>query len=416
MFKLKWMRNFCLSLFAVVGVLQIRQTIVTSDDITHSRATRSASFSQEVTEIKQIRIRTVKDGEYCIAANIVQGSLNETDRITLVLHLSSDRLNTHKLMEHTQNWDGPISLSVVFPENMQLNASDVRCAISKLQSLMKSDRNAQEKLSAHFILKNVTCEDFVEPDLTREKKLANCQIRQKSMTSEEKARNMLKYPVNKARNTARKFVSTDYILSADMDHFFSKNFEPKMRKLAKEVLSENNKTVLVYRIFEIDGSVKTHPQTKEDLHRLFLTYKAQEFHKYYGAHNIPKLYEWFKSDEKTDQTSVQFYKPYTSNSWEPQFVSTNKIPFHDETFKYPQRDNTVLRWEMCRAGYKFAIVDDVYMYHLGFKEPSELKLTNRARQIFRKQFYGIIKNFNKRIDRQYPSTKHKCPNFDYYSV
>ncbi|CAD5216242.1 unnamed protein product [Bursaphelenchus okinawaensis] len=413
MSKLKMLRNVCFACFALVGVLQLRQNYATSDEIVHSRAERSAIYMQEITEIQQVRIRTMPNDEYCVAANIIQGKINETDRITLILHMSSDRLNTKKLAEHAKNWDGPISIAVVFPEETQLNSSYVNCAISKLQRLALMDKDVSEKLSVHFIVKGVTCEDFVLRNFTIGHQYDRCAIMRPKLSDNQQIKRMVEYPVNKARNVARKFVSTDYILSADMDHFFSKDFELKMRTLAKRVLSESPKAVLVYRIFEVSDQAKTQPKTKEDLHRLFLSYNAQEFHKYYGAHNIPKLYEWFMKPEK-DEVGIQFYKPYTNPAWEPQFVSSTNIPLHDETFLYPLRDNTVLRWEMCRAGYKFAIVEDVFMYHLGYKEPGELKLTNQARDTIRKPFWHVLKSFISRMNKQYPTTKHKCPNFDKY--
>lgn len=40
-----------------------------------------------------------------------------------------------------------------------------------------------------------------------------------------------------------------------MDHLFSKQFEEKVLDLAKRVLSKQSKTVLVYRIFEVDNNV-----------------------------------------------------------------------------------------------------------------------------------------------------------------
>lgn len=117
------------------------------------------------------------------------------------------------------------------------------------------------------------------------------------------------YPVNKARNVARKFAATKYILSADLDHLFSRNFEKKVLGLAKDLLTKEPKTVLVYRIFEISEKVKKQAQTKTDLQKLFFQYQAQEFHKYYGAHNIPQLYEWFKEPENEEKATVQFYRP-----------------------------------------------------------------------------------------------------------
>lgn len=137
---------------------------------------------------------------------------------------------------------------------------------------------------------------------------------------------MAAYPINEARNLARnvspsaarrygkvniifQLSTSNYIVIADMDHLFSKNFEAKMLSLAKRQLTKNPKTVLVYRIFEVHESVKDFPKTKKDLYRLFNESKAQEFHKYYGAHNIPRLNPWFESPENLkNDTKIQFYR------------------------------------------------------------------------------------------------------------
>ena len=94
-----------------------------------------------------------------------------------------------------------------------------------------------------------------------------------------------------------------------MDHMFSKHFEAKMLTLAKRRLIKDPKTVLVYRIFEIANSVADFPETKEDLLLLFNDNRAQEFHKYYGAHSIPRLYQWFHTPPNHgNDTKIQFYR------------------------------------------------------------------------------------------------------------
>jgi hypothetical protein len=68
------------------------------------------------------------DRGFCIAANIIQGEIDEFERITLLLHISNDRLGD-KVIEQVNNWNGPISLAVAFPDGTKFNSTIVKCAI-----------------------------------------------------------------------------------------------------------------------------------------------------------------------------------------------------------------------------------------------------------------------------------------------
>jgi hypothetical protein len=67
---------------------------------------------------------------------------------------------------------------------------------------------------------------------------------------------------------------------------------------------------------------------------------------------------------------------------------------------------------MCRAGFKFAIVHNVFMYHPGIKEQSEKSVLTKARRIVGKKQRQIVAGFNKKLDELYKTTKKTCPNYD----
>ncbi|KAK5972136.1 N-acetyllactosaminide beta-1 3-N-acetylglucosaminyltransferase, partial [Trichostrongylus colubriformis] len=176
------------------------------------------------------------------------------------------------------------------------------------------------------------------------------------------------YPANLARNVARIFSSSKYIIITDYEHLFSEGFEAKVRSIASRRLVEQPRTMLAYRIFEIDNKVEKLPRNKHDLLRLFKSNNAVVFHSMYypGAHDIDGLDEWFAKNGTTDGLFAK-NQIYNRSNWEPQFVSLSRIPFHDELFPFQLRDNTVLRWELCRANYKIDVLDDVFMFHRGIK-------------------------------------------------
>ncbi|KAE9547270.1 hypothetical protein FO519_009519 [Halicephalobus sp. NKZ332] len=333
---------------------------------------------------------------------------DDPEIVTLVLHMSFNRLDS-SINKQFSTWTGPISLAVVFPFEFP-DPKEVLCAVKFLREFRKNDSNALQKLSVHFLFQNQECSGSTIDEESVNN--VNCEEPEEQITDVMKIRQMASYPVNEARNLARNLSLTNYIVIADMDQLFSKNFETKMISLAQKKLIQDPKTVLVYRIFEIADDVEKFPETKDDLLSLFTEDKAQEFHKYYGAHSIPELQQWFDLPENPENnTEIQFYQPYQSHHWEPRFVSLRTIPFHDTNFYYSIRDNTVLRWEMCRAGFKFAIVEDVFTFHLGYKTSEEKQLVGRVASVVHRNALKSLKKFNERMDRVYPKTKRTCPMY-----
>ncbi|KAI6229469.1 N-acetyllactosaminide beta-1,3-N-acetylglucosaminyltransferase [Aphelenchoides besseyi] len=414
MVRTRSLRNIVLALCCLVGVLHIKQQLSSTQ-----KTNIISPYHQEVQNIQVVKIRTMLDKDFCIAANVIQGQVTEYQRITLLLHISNDRLDD-RILTHVKNWDGPVSLAVAFPERTSYNSTALKCAVDSLLELQSKHAEIRDKLSVHFLARNVTeCADFLlttgyAPGSVPERQVSveQCRPKKDNLTADQLAEKFVKYPVNKARNVARKFTTTKYILSADMDHLFSQGFESRMIDLAERTLVNDPKTVLVYRIFEVSKQASKLPQTKENLLELFIDGTAEEFHKYYGAHSIPRLYEWFRYPDDGKSAEIQYYKPYTSHHWEPQFVALNNIPEHDETFIYSSRDNTCLRWEMCRAGYKFAIVQNVFMFHAGYKDANDISLMSKARRIVGRRQRSIIGAFNQRMDKMYNTTKRSCPKYE----
>uniref|UniRef100_A0A914CT79 Uncharacterized protein n=1 Tax=Acrobeloides nanus TaxID=290746 RepID=A0A914CT79_9BILA len=241
--------NVALSMLFCLGIMHIRY---------HNFVLVSTKIHKfDIGSKKESFFYTYK--EYCVFPNIIQASVFYYDRITLVLHISYDRLDP-SLIDQVTNWDAPISLAVVFPKNIFIMHSEIACSAQKLLNYTKNNQKVKKHLSVHFLLGNNTgCDnskvfydsfDFLNKDY--------CSSTNRTTPTNEKSRiqRISQYPVNVARNVARKNSRTKYILIADMDHFFSENFELQMRNMASELLESEPKTVLVYRIFEVSSKVR----------------------------------------------------------------------------------------------------------------------------------------------------------------
>uniref|UniRef100_A0A0K0FYH0 N-acetyllactosaminide beta-1,3-N-acetylglucosaminyltransferase n=1 Tax=Strongyloides venezuelensis TaxID=75913 RepID=A0A0K0FYH0_STRVS len=357
----------------------------------------------------------IYNSEYLFIPNVIKPKNDfQKERITLILHCSHDYFSSN-FSKHLQNWDGPISLGIFLHTN-KVHSPETLCTYCTLKRIS----NIEDKSQIHFIYRATPFADGnLDSKINEYLSLVDCNDEKflesvcisKNFTENQRIKNMINYPVNVVRNIARKMSVTKYILLADFDHMFSKNFETKMVKVAKKELKKDQNSVLVYRIFEVDENVTNLPENKTSLFTLMSNKKANIFHSYYPmGHTIPGLYEWINTKD-SDEPSVQFEARYSRSAWEPQFVSTKDIPFHDENFLYPLRDNTNLRWTMCRKGYRFLIVNDVFMYHIGIKQEKAKLLASKARQWIYKRMKTVVNEYNKRLDDLYPETKKKCPSF-----
>ncbi|GMT22880.1 hypothetical protein PFISCL1PPCAC_14177, partial [Pristionchus fissidentatus] len=68
------------------------------------------------------------------------------------------------------------------------------------------------------------------------------------------------------------------------------------------------------------------------------------------------------------------------------------------------------RWELCRAGYEFSLVEDLFVYHRGIvRFGSEcFKKKEIARRINIRRYLPILILFKRRMDLLYPMTRESC--------
>ena len=69
---------------------------------------------------------------------------------------------------------------------------------------------------------------------------------------------------------------------------------------------------------------------------------------------------------------------------------------------------------MCRAGYRYAIIEDVFMFHPGYKTTKEKKIVNGVKNVIKKKARKAIDDFNRRMDETYPETKKTCPKYGWF--
>ncbi|PAV58032.1 hypothetical protein WR25_18801 isoform A [Diploscapter pachys] len=317
---------------------------------------------------------------HCVHYDVISPNKVEFERITQALHVSADILD-ERIIEQVSNWNAPVSLTVVLR-----NIHQYLCTVKFLTLIREKHPIIATYLRAHILLPASNDQDCSWVSETAPSFEGEERCLPYTPSIEERA----VYPANVARNIARLFSTTRFVVITDYEHLFNEGFEEKVSKIASVQFTRNPKSLLVYRIFEIDDTVNEIPKDKLELHDMMQEGKAVVFHaRYYkGAHEIPNLEEWLN---KTTSDSLGIFArdvKYNRATWEPQFVSLSDIPLHDEAFPFQIRDNTVLRWELCRAGYTLDILDDVFMVHRGIKTRNIVNDTKKI-QIYNRKKYKM---------------------------
>uniref|UniRef100_A0A1I7SII9 TauD domain-containing protein n=2 Tax=Bursaphelenchus xylophilus TaxID=6326 RepID=A0A1I7SII9_BURXY len=309
-------------------------------------------------------------------------------------------------------WSGAISVGVLMPSPSQMGtklaSKTFVDGLSKIELLEKSRLSG--KVGIHLFYERPifgSCGEIIVDawEMTRDEDYLTFLF--------PKSRPTPYYPVNTARNVARLGAKSRLFLSCDTENLPVNNYEPRMRKLAqKELIEKGQKMVLVHRRFEIADAAEL-PKSKTELFELYKLEYALEFHKnfYPAGHSIPFVDEWFQVPEDKNETSIFKIVDYNNGEWEPQFVGdTLAVPLHDESFPYPNRGHTELGYETCRAGFKFAVVNDLFTMHIGVKT-GQSNAEKKGVRSWEPSYLRVVDRYLRRLDKAYPETNKKCGLF-----
>ncbi|CAD5223651.1 unnamed protein product [Bursaphelenchus okinawaensis] len=367
----------------------------------------SAGFDKNKRTLKSHNYK----GGYCVMFDHWKADPKYNQSITYVIHASMPFM--HYIEPLAEVWDGPISVGVYVPApDFQYEAGAAQNygfmeSLAKLETFKAA--KASGKVSIHLLFDEPErgCEYFVynESQLTTDYEYLKHMY--------DHASHIPNYPCQQLRNLARIAMKTRLFVASDIENIPNERYVERMLPLAQKLLIEEARPmVLVHRRFEVSEVVPL-PKTKTELKALYDQQKAVEFHKifYAAGHSIPYLDEWFNVPEDPKKASVFKTVPYTNGQWEPQFVADSySIPLHDETFPYPHRGHTELGYEVCRAGFEFAVVNDMFTMHKGIKTKASKGETQGVEEA-RNNYNTVVYNYKKRIDYTYWQTRGKCGTF-----
>lgn len=286
--------------------------------------------------------------------------------------------------------------------------------------------------------------DFVSPSSCTRIEGSVRQLTEQSINYNHK----VPYPNNLLRNIGRRYAMTEYTFVIDIDLVPSANLYESFLEFANRTklfrditASRESKVVFVVPTYEIDfnltinwtkqfgldiGEEQLIPVDKKQLligiekrnirpFYIELCWKCQKYTDYEAWMHASSLAN-FSSDNRIDILfEVRWHDP-----WEPFYISKNNVPFYDERFRQYgfnrisqvsscfRFESNPSHFQVCELnidGYKFAVLNNAFLIHKGFKTPNnfhpekDLEL-ERNRVLFRK--------FKLQLKDRYPYSSRKC--------
>ncbi|XP_031572313.1 beta-1,4-glucuronyltransferase 1-like [Actinia tenebrosa] len=349
-------------------------------------------------------------GEYRVQPNFMKatGSTRKRHDVSMVTHCTIN--NLHYLLNLVHHWKGSISIAVIVP------GLDIIVAYKSIIGLHICSSKIRERVSFHVVYplshpalmndlmyyakqaRKVTprsCEEFLvgmqTTGVIQNKNYANIQI---------------PYPNNLLRNIARSNADKDYIFMVDIDMMCNGNLYHDFLKFAEDNnLFGNSQDMRVFVVpaFESQESVSV-DLTKNGLIQLWDSGKIQPFYfKACWKCQRPTNYEdWKRHKSKSTGLDIS-HKVEWEDPWEPFYIGPYHVPMYDDRFKKYGFNRISQVCETHIAGYDFAVLDNAFLVHHGFKNKFHKK-KDEENDINRKLF----RKFKQELKKKYPDSKRRC--------
>ncbi|XP_046382479.1 beta-1,4-glucuronyltransferase 1-like [Ischnura elegans] len=334
--------------------------------------------------------------------------------ISVATHCSVEHL--HRLLPFVERWQGPISVAVFAGE------TELGTALNSIASLRACSPPIRRLASFHLVspllpggrpplaLLGTTapsrCGSLLE------------QLREfgRDKTKKNYARgtgvggvHSPPYPNNLLRNVARRGVSTEFVLTVDIDMLPSRNLRADFTNFAMknrlyDDSQKEDKTVYVLPAFEANEGAPI-PGDKAELLALSDTFRLRPF--YFELCWKCQVHTDYETWQKEPPSAglAPLFEVLWKDPWEPFYISRNTAPFYDERFKQYGFNRISQVCELHIAGYKFSVLNNAFLVHQGLKTPDSFHPEKDADQ---ERNRLLFRQFKSELREKYPESSRRC--------
>lgn len=304
---------------------------------------------------------------------VTQTSLNQ---IILVRDLST-------------SWKGLISVAI-FSEDSNLNTT-----VDKIILLLKCNPSIHFNTSIHLVFP-LTYRDQNAMEI---KETSSCDFLFRAQEHISYSIAQVAYPVNLLRNVARRYSMTEFIFVIDIDLIPSFDFRSQFFDFATKnnLFHEskfNENVVYVVPTYEMSHEIIENgvPNDKMSLVERVNRNEIRPF--YVNVCWKCQKHTDYESWEKVSMSkSVEvIYEVSWQDPWEPFYVSRANVPMYDERFKQYGFNRISQVYELSIAGYKFLVLNNLFLIHRGLKEPESFHASKDVDQETNRILFRQFKN------------------------
>ncbi|KAH3851583.1 beta-1,4-glucuronyltransferase 1-like isoform X2 [Dreissena polymorpha] len=339
--------------------------------------------------------------EYVFVQNILSRSMsgNGSHVLTICMHATANHL--HYLTDLMAVWTGPVSVTV-FTHHGQ----DITDLLENLLYYKHCFENISKFVSFH-IAYPVSISIEVKPSNVWN---FECEMEPEHLIRNDSSnfKSKVPYPHNVLRNIAITFAKTPYILSLDIDMIPSVNLHSQFEQFVKRrqsLLSDmSSKVAFVLPAFESSAPVsvfnkgKLLDHWKRNLVRPFYQFACRDCH----SNTDYDLWEKLPSISFLDIG----YNAVFERPWEPFFIARKQdMPLYDGRFKQYGFNRFSQICEMHMLGYSFAVMNNAFVIHRGFKEPESF---HETKDLEHRQNELVFKEFEAELKLRYQGSGRNC--------
>ncbi|CAH1792298.1 unnamed protein product [Owenia fusiformis] len=333
-------------------------------------------------------------------------SQNNVNGLTLLTQCSANRL--HYLIDLANQWSAPISIAVF------TISKDIKNVVRTLLYLQFCVPAIREYVSIHLVFPFASnIEAITETDIDMPHDVCHNlkdELQKRYNTTLNYDLQGVPYPNNLLRNIALRNAHTDHIFLIDIDFIPSKNLHSNFLNFAQTngIFDINRsvyeKTVYVVPAFETRNKISI-PSNKDEL---LLQWKKSEIRPFYYelCWKCQKQldYEAWGLANSTKSVTVA-YEIEWKDPWEPFYITRKTIPVYDERFKQYGFNRISQVCEVHFAGYTFAVLNNAFLLHKGYKLPSNFHKTKEQEQ---QRNRILFRQFKEQLKTKYPNSTRRC--------